>query len=82
MDIALEEIQLSACVRIELTDFVPVYPCFSQLAISVLKPPSIDFSLSIGSVNLMNLGCLTPLSLTNLVKVAVQAGQRSRTPLH
>ncbi|KAH6833360.1 Calcium-dependent lipid-binding family protein [Perilla frutescens var. hirtella] len=53
--IQVVDIQISAAARIILRPFVPTFPCFSSIAVSLMEKPKIDFGLQIMGGDIMSI---------------------------
>ncbi|XP_073156434.1 synaptotagmin-3-like isoform X2 [Henckelia pumila] len=51
--VQLVDLQISAVARIILKPFVPTFPCFSSVAISLMEKPQIDFGLRVMGGDIM-----------------------------
>ncbi|CAI9780170.1 unnamed protein product [Fraxinus pennsylvanica] len=51
--VELIDIQISAASRIILRPFVPTFPCFANIAISLMEKPQIDFGLKVMGGDIM-----------------------------
>jgi len=54
--IEVSELRLSAVARIELVDIQPTLPCFKAVSVCFMKRPSVDFSLKVARLDIMNIG--------------------------
>eukprot|EP01031_Cornospumella_fuschlensis_P026837 gene26837-32435_t len=54
--VELADIDVTAVVRVELLDLIPRIPCFTALSITCMKKPSVNFSLKLAGLDIMNLG--------------------------
>ncbi len=54
--IEVSEIRLSATLRVELIDLHPSLPCIRAVSLTFLHKPSIDFSLTVARLDVMNIG--------------------------
>lgn len=53
LNVQLVDMQISAATRIILRPFVPTFPCFSTVAISLMEKPRIDFGLRVMGGDIM-----------------------------
>ncbi|KAG8374241.1 hypothetical protein BUALT_Bualt11G0110800 [Buddleja alternifolia] len=53
LSVQVVDIQVSALTRIVLKPFVPTFPCFSNIAVSLMEKPKIDFGLRVMGGDLM-----------------------------
>ncbi|XP_073062883.1 synaptotagmin-3-like isoform X1 [Primulina eburnea] len=53
LNVQLVDLQISAATRIVLRPFVPTFPCFSTIAISLMEKPQIDFGLRVMGADIM-----------------------------
>ncbi|KAJ0663462.1 putative C2 domain, synaptotagmin-like mitochondrial-lipid-binding domain, C2 domain superfamily [Helianthus annuus] len=51
--VQLIDMQISASVRVTLKPFVPTFPCFSNIFVSLLDKPDVDFGLKVMGGDLM-----------------------------
>ncbi|KAK9079308.1 hypothetical protein SSX86_000979 [Deinandra increscens subsp. villosa] len=51
--VQLIDMQITAAVRLTLKPFVPTFPCFSNIAVSFLEKPDVDFGLKVMGGDLM-----------------------------
>ncbi|KAJ0857904.1 putative C2 domain, synaptotagmin-like mitochondrial-lipid-binding domain, C2 domain superfamily [Helianthus annuus] len=51
--VQLIDMQISAAVRVTLKPFVPTFPCFSNIFVSLLDKPDVDFGLKVMGGDLM-----------------------------
>ncbi|CAI9098010.1 OLC1v1034557C1 [Oldenlandia corymbosa var. corymbosa] len=68
--VQLIDTQISATARITLKPFVPTFPCFSTIAVSLMKKPEVDFGLKIMGGNLMSIPGIYP-SIQELISKEV-----------
>ncbi|CAA2969031.1 synaptotagmin-3-like [Olea europaea var. sylvestris] len=47
INVQLIDIQISAATRVILRPFVPTFPCFANIAVSLMEKPQIDFGLKV-----------------------------------
>ncbi|XP_042015545.1 synaptotagmin-3-like [Salvia splendens] len=52
--IQVVDIQISSATRIVLRPFVPSFPCFSSIAVSLMEKPMVDFGLRIMGCDIMS----------------------------
>ncbi|XP_057805412.1 synaptotagmin-3-like [Salvia miltiorrhiza] len=52
--IQVVDIQISSATRVVLRPFVPSFPCFSSIAVSLMEKPKIDFGLRIMGGDIMS----------------------------
>ncbi|XP_073310140.1 synaptotagmin-3-like isoform X3 [Primulina huaijiensis] len=53
LNVQLVDLQISAATRVILRPFVPTFPCFSTVAISLMEKPQIDFGLRVMGGDIM-----------------------------
>ncbi|KAI3447586.1 hypothetical protein Pfo_004251 [Paulownia fortunei] len=53
--VQMVDIQISAATRIVLRPFVPTFPCFSSIAVSLMEKPKIDFGLRVMGGDVMSI---------------------------
>ncbi|KAI7751343.1 hypothetical protein M8C21_023440 [Ambrosia artemisiifolia] len=51
--VQLIDMQITAAVRVTLKPFVPTFPCFSNVAVSLMDKPDVDFGLKVMGGDLM-----------------------------
>ncbi|KAL8245245.1 hypothetical protein R6Q59_011503 [Mikania micrantha] len=51
--VQLIDMQITAAVRVTLKPFVPTFPCFSNVVVSLLDKPDVDFGLKVMGSDLM-----------------------------
>ncbi|PIN23369.1 hypothetical protein CDL12_03900 [Handroanthus impetiginosus] len=55
LSVQLVDIQISAATRVILRPFVPTFPCFSSIAVSLMEKPKIDFGLKVMGGDIMSI---------------------------
>ncbi|XP_051114011.1 synaptotagmin-3-like isoform X2 [Andrographis paniculata] len=55
LTVQLVDVQISAAVRMVLRPFVPTFPCFSSIAISLMEKPKLDFGLKVMGGDMMSI---------------------------
>ncbi|KAK4432450.1 Synaptotagmin-3 [Sesamum alatum] len=55
LTVQMVDIQASAAVRMVLRPFVPTFPCFSSIAVSLMEKPKIDFGLRVMGGDIMSI---------------------------
>ncbi|CAI9766320.1 unnamed protein product [Fraxinus pennsylvanica] len=53
INVQLIDIQISASTRVILRPFVPTFPCFANIAVSLMEKPQIDFGLKVMGGDIM-----------------------------
>ena len=54
--IEVSELRFSATARVELLDLRPKLPCFRAVSVTFMKKPTVDFSLKVAKLDVMNIG--------------------------
>jgi Ca2+-dependent lipid-binding protein len=68
----ITDVQSTGKIRVELAPLLPRLPLFGAISFTFMKPPHIDFSLKLGSVDVMNIGA-ADISMSNLVSHIVKS---------
>ncbi|CAA0829734.1 Synaptotagmin-3 [Striga hermonthica] len=74
--IQIVDIQISASTRISLRPFVPTFPCFSSIAISLMDKPKIDFGFKVCGADVMSIP-----GLYHLVQVDFRTSGATKKPV-
>jgi len=74
--VEVSEVRFSAVVRITLIDLMPRLPCFSAVSISFMKKPDVTFSLTVASLDIMNMGP-KEFNITSLVRSVIDSALKS-----
>ncbi|KAK6152385.1 hypothetical protein DH2020_015020 [Rehmannia glutinosa] len=55
LSVQMVDIQISAATRVVLRPFVPTFPCFSSVAVSLMEKPKIDFGVRVMGGDIMSI---------------------------